>query len=1043
MYNKERILTSWIMTERLSDGDIKQFDKDMLTFHDIEADENGNYNFYDLFKKKLEKVKAKEKGIAVFFDIFNYKEVIDLLNSIFHLTPPEELTAKTGDKFSFLLYFDKSLELSADKTFFTENAYIRHVKKFPKEDEFLEFEEMIKHRFAQDFDETADKPLEFNIAMKKVLNNVYGEIDLSKCRMQVMKNPDSLVNFHSFFINDLEKARKINTPNLKAYLMGNSENRINLDCKDDQCKKEFIDILQPENYPLGRFPSSTKNALSFMQQIAVNLSCGVDRNNIRSVNGPPGTGKTTLLKDIFAELIVKQAYDISKLSSHEIKGTDETVYFTKGKIIAKIGEIPPYITENSIVVASSNNGAVQNIVNELPLKSGVDNQFLDAIIDVDYFKDLSNSTLTEEWQTDKDKKTRQVLVAELNDESKNWGLFSLEGGRSYNMTRIKNYIMAMCDYFQNDYSTDDKIYNQFISEYDDLKKIRKSMQDLSKKLIQYKTYKASYEKQEATYHSEKEKQIQNINENITSIKAEIAENEKKIATVSENMNFYLENEKTAYNNQKLAEQYVAIYKKPTIFSPKKYKNDWEQANEKLRKAILEKMECSDKVQNCKNEIIFFQNEIKSFNEKITLLQNNFEKWDKNTASRLNMLKSQIENNKNEITGIIPIDMNMDYESLQHSNPWFGEDYRIAQSNLMITALKVRKQFLYDNRKNLKAASIIWSQQDKEHAGHTRLIKAAWNWFNMAIPVISSTFASFSRMCRNIEPETLGHLFIDEAGQALPQASVGAIFRSRHVMVVGDPSQIKPVMTLEPQMIQVLRTHFDVSEKYLSENASTQTLVDSASHYGFYRDKDKTDESWIGIPLWVHRRSRNPMFTISNVISYGGLMVIGEPVKSKPYGKSQWYDITGHANNKYVEEQGEFLKQEIMKLIEKKPKIIDKNEKDKVYVITPFSNVASRLAQKLRTIGFTRYKNGKPTNVGTIHTFQGKEAPIVFMVLGADKDSGGAAAWAVSEPNMMNVAATRAKEEFYVIGDKSLYSKYKISKTTLDEINKYNRDNDFN
>ena len=50
----------------------------------------------------------------------------------------------------------------------------------------------------------------------------------------------------------------------------------------------------------------------------------------------------------------------------------------------------------------------------------------------------------------------------------------------------------------------------------------------------------------------------------------------------------------------------------------------------------------------------------------------------------------------------------------------------------------------------------------------------------------------------------------------------------------------------------------------------------------------------------------------------------------------------------------------------------------------------------------------PTNVGTVHTFQGKEAPIVFFVLGADRQSSGAARWAVTEANIMNVAATRAK-----------------------------------
>ena len=44
-----------------------------------------------------------------------------------------------------------------------------------------------------------------------------------------------------------------------------------------------------------------------------------------------------------------------------------------------------------------------------------------------------------------------------------------------------------------------------------------------------------------------------------------------------------------------------------------------------------------------------------------------------------------------------------------------------------------------------------------------------------------------------------------------------------------------------------------------------------------------------------------------------------------------------------------------------------------------------------------------------------------MVLGADNNSKGAAAWAVNEANMMNVAATRAKKEFYIIGERKLYA----------------------
>lgn len=241
------------------------------------------------------------------------------------------------------------------------------------------------------------------------------------------------------------------------------------------------------------------------------------------------------------------------------------------------------------------------------------------------------------------------------------------------------------------------------------------------------------------------------------------------------------------------------------------------------------------------------------------------------------------------------------------------------------------------------------------------------------------------MCKNLGAETLGHLFIDEAGQALPQAAVGAIYRSRHVMVVGDPLQIKPVLTLDSNTLYMLGEHFGVTEKYLSASASAQILADAASQYGFYRKQDKAEDSWVGIPLWVHRRCRYPMFTISNMISYDGFMVQG----MEKYGKTDWFDVGGTANNKYVEEQGEFLLHKLKEMIDKNPKILDKKEKDVVYVITPFSNVAYQLSQKLRKIHFTRYdEQGKPTNVGTVHTFQGKEAPIVFFVLGADRQSAG-------------------------------------------------------
>lgn len=57
------------------------------------------------------------------------------------------------------------------------------------------------------------------------------------------------------------------------------------------------------------------------------------------------------------------------------------------------------------------------------------------------------------------------------------------------------------------------------------------------------------------------------------------------------------------------------------------------------------------------------------------------------------------------------------------------------------------------------------------------------------------------------------------------------------------------------------------------------------------------------------------------------------------------------------------------------------------------------------------------SIGTVHTFQGKEANEVIFLLGCDysRAASGAVRWV--NKNIVNVAVTRAKYRLYVIGDK--------------------------
>lgn len=678
-------------------------------------------------------------------------------------------------------------------------------------------------------------------------------------------------------------------------------------------------------------------------------------------------------------------------------------------------------------------------MNELPLLTGIAEEFHKEIVEADYFYDIANSKLTSEWERDENGKSHEVLKKEKEKENKFWGLFSLEGGRKDNVDYIITALKHVVQYLENEYIPNDKIYSDFVKQYEEVRAYKNARQTVADEMNCLTNKQQSYKEKKNVRQVAIEKNSDDYLKDITSAKNSLQsfENEKQ---EGESFLIKLQDQKGSLN------QCIEALKlqKPGFFSfgkvRKEYKKRFKKYSDELEELILAEQSAKEKVAKIEKKLKELQINITSKEAEIAREKKLYEEWDKKAQSEIVELEKHVEKLKQEANcpNIEGLNLEMDYDSLQLSNPWFDKKYRELQSRLFIASLKVRKEFLYKNLKNIRAAYSIWKKQ-KELLDRKVVISEAWNWMNMVIPVISSTFASFSRMCANLGPETMGSLFVDEAGQALPQASVGAIFRSKHVMVVGDPSQIKPVLTLDSSVLNTLRQCYDISQKYLSEDASTQTLVDAISRYGFYKDDNK--EEWIGIPLWVHRRCKHPMFDIANKISYGGNMVQG----SKQNGMAQWFDIGGAATDKYVEKQGEFLREKIREMIAKNPDILDKKKKDIIYVISPFKNVAYQLSKELDKIDFTRRENGKPTNVGTVHTFQGKEAPIVFLVLGADNRCTGAANWAMGteNPNIMNVAATRAKEEFYIIGDKKLYLNLnsEVVNSTCEIIDRFTSDSD--
>lgn len=139
-------------------------------------------------------------------------------------------------------------------------------------------------------------------------------------------------------------------------------------------KNLFLKILDPLKAPIGKWPSRFMPA--FMQQVAINLAIEGD-SNIFSVNGPPGTGKTTLLKEIVVHNVVERAKLLAGYDDPD--DAFEHYDFKYGPVNhAYLKYAPQYhgfknekINDFGIVVVSSNNAAVENITKELPIEEEI------------------------------------------------------------------------------------------------------------------------------------------------------------------------------------------------------------------------------------------------------------------------------------------------------------------------------------------------------------------------------------------------------------------------------------------------------------------------------------------------------------------------------------------------------------------------------------------------------------------------------------------------------------------------------------------------
>lgn len=372
----------------------------------------GGYKIKTFVEKMAEKCKL---------DTEKYAEINELSGNFYIFSVQIDLEGKLteeGIQISPFFYAVHSMIKAKSVKVNIKNEDVdklnKDVNEIFKEKKILSFTDIM------DFKEVVFKKLGVNNEGEIGLECIYNQNYACKG----LKEEEETSDFLSFYLEDIERVQKDykNNDRVIKYttsLLQNNKKKIMIDSDVDAIKK----WLEVDRFPLAKYPS--KFSPTLMQQIAINIAISEkDRNeDIFSVNGPPGTGKTTLLKEIIAsnverlaEVLIDYGTNEKKFNVHKIESESKDGYDDK------YFEIPEKIAKYGILVVSNNNKAVENITLDLPKSGDMEKEKTRT----DYF----------DRKTHKEVYFSTVADNLLEKEGSAWGLISARMGRKAYVNKV-------------------------------------------------------------------------------------------------------------------------------------------------------------------------------------------------------------------------------------------------------------------------------------------------------------------------------------------------------------------------------------------------------------------------------------------------------------------------------------------------------------------------------------------------------------------------------------------------------------------------------
>ncbi|MCA0355473.1 MAG: ATP-binding protein [Proteobacteria bacterium] len=742
--------------------------------------------------------------------------------------------------------------------------------------------------------------------------------------------------------------------------------------------------VAPYLHPPGRWPGRGRHSLVLLQQAAVNLARSETQDGgILGVNGPPGTGKTTLLRDLVAAVVTDRARAMATFDDPEKGFSSTNQKLRAGNGWIHLYALAPSLRGHELLVACNTNKAAENVSAELPVATAV----ADDAPHLSYFKTTSDALLQRD----------------------SWGLISAVLGNGANRSRFRQTFWWDKEVGLQTYLAAAAGSPQVIEEAADPE--TGVVKERPPRIVTAENPPASRADALRRWGEARRRFRTAVAESETAL-MELEEVRRRWATLPRLL-------------EALRALQAASALRPGFWS-RLFRlsgwRHWRAALAEARRGLEMPLAATAEGETLPAPLM----------GRLTLWSSLGDPPAHEGRLVLEALATVVKTtlDRREAIGARFVDrpfFDQSHGDLHRTTPWLDPATQRLRDEVFVSAIQLHKVFIdaaaRPIRHNIGALMNVFAGGALTTPEKKAALPDLWSSLFLVTPVISTTFASMDLMLADLPADSLGWLLIDEAGQATPQSAVGGLIRSRRAVVVGDPIQIPPVVTLPDTLTDAVQRHFGVDpDRFNAPVASAQTLADAATAYTAEFSTGAGSRS-VGVPLLVHRRCAEPMFGIANVVAYDRQMVqakrstlsaIGEVL-----GPSRWIEVDGGATEKWSPEEGAATVSLLAALRER-------GVTPDLFIVTPFVVAKDGLRRAILESGVLHDWVSDPgqwvlDRVGTVHTVQGREAEAVIFVLGAPlAHQSGARGWAGGQPNLLNVAITRAQERLYVIGNRRVW-----------------------